>query len=133
MALGLGSNLIVRDGGVPGVVVRLGKAFAKVELADATRSMRWRGERHPRYPPPRATMALSRAGIPALDPRHGRRVRADERRCLWPRGQGHPDRLRRVLRSGEIVTLSGGGSAITAIAIPSCPIRRDRRIRAVPG
>ena len=31
MALGLGSNLIVRDGGVPGVVVRLGKAFAQVE------------------------------------------------------------------------------------------------------
>lgn len=30
MALGLGSNLIVRDGGVAGVVVRLGKAFAKV-------------------------------------------------------------------------------------------------------
>jgi UDP-N-acetylmuramate dehydrogenase len=30
MALGLGSNLIVRDGGVPGVVVRLGKAFGKV-------------------------------------------------------------------------------------------------------
>lgn len=35
MALGLGSNLIVRDGGVPGVVVRLGKAFAKVEILDA--------------------------------------------------------------------------------------------------
>ena len=33
MALGLGSNLIVRDGGVPGVVVRLGKPFAKVEPA----------------------------------------------------------------------------------------------------
>ena len=30
MALGLGSNLIVRDGGVPGVVVRLGKPFAWV-------------------------------------------------------------------------------------------------------
>jgi UDP-N-acetylmuramate dehydrogenase len=30
MALGLGSNLIVRDGGVPGAVVRLGKAFAQV-------------------------------------------------------------------------------------------------------
>jgi len=28
MALGLGSNLIVRDGGVPGVVVRLGKPFS---------------------------------------------------------------------------------------------------------
>ncbi|MGE3691577.1 MAG: UDP-N-acetylmuramate dehydrogenase [Novosphingobium sp.] len=34
MALGLGSNLIVRDGGVPGVVVRLGKAFAKVTPVD---------------------------------------------------------------------------------------------------
>ncbi len=35
MALGLGSNLIVRDGGVPGVVVRLGKAFAKVTKGHA--------------------------------------------------------------------------------------------------
>jgi UDP-N-acetylmuramate dehydrogenase len=34
MALGLGSNLIVRDGGVPGVVVRLGKGFSKIEKAD---------------------------------------------------------------------------------------------------
>jgi len=33
--LGLGSNLIVRDGGVPGVTVRLGKPFAKVEKLDA--------------------------------------------------------------------------------------------------
>ena len=30
LALGLGSNLIVRDGGVPGLVVRLGKPFAQV-------------------------------------------------------------------------------------------------------
>nr|WP_269142170.1 UDP-N-acetylmuramate dehydrogenase [Sphingomonas sp. IC-11] len=36
MALGLGSNLIVRDGGVPGVVVRLGKPFASVERLDTT-------------------------------------------------------------------------------------------------
>jgi UDP-N-acetylmuramate dehydrogenase len=36
MALGLGSNLIVRDGGVAGVVVRLGKPFATVERLDAT-------------------------------------------------------------------------------------------------
>ena len=34
MALGLGSNMIVRDGGVPGVVVRLGKAFAKIDQLD---------------------------------------------------------------------------------------------------
>ncbi|WP_443027046.1 UDP-N-acetylmuramate dehydrogenase [Sphingomonas sp. GB1N7] len=36
IALGLGSNMIVRDGGVPGVVVRLGKAFAQVERLDET-------------------------------------------------------------------------------------------------
>ena len=34
MALGLGSNLIVRDGGVPGIVVRLGKAFSKIDRLD---------------------------------------------------------------------------------------------------
>ena len=34
MALGLGSNLIVRDGGVPGVVIRLGKPFSKIERVD---------------------------------------------------------------------------------------------------
>jgi UDP-N-acetylmuramate dehydrogenase len=34
MGLGLGSNMIVRDGGVRGVVVRLGKPFAKVERMD---------------------------------------------------------------------------------------------------
>jgi len=34
MALGLGSNMIVRDGGVPGVVVRLGKAFSKIDNVD---------------------------------------------------------------------------------------------------
>lgn len=34
MPLGLGSNLIIRDGGVRGVVVRLGKAFAKVTKTD---------------------------------------------------------------------------------------------------
>jgi UDP-N-acetylmuramate dehydrogenase len=36
MGLGLGSNLIVRDGGVPGIVVRLGKAFARVEPLEST-------------------------------------------------------------------------------------------------
>lgn len=32
MALGLGSNLIIRDGGIPGVVVRLGKSFSSVQI-----------------------------------------------------------------------------------------------------
>src|SRR5438045_6351329 len=32
--IGLGSNLIVRDGGVPGVVVRLGRGFNEVTALD---------------------------------------------------------------------------------------------------
>ena len=34
LPVGVGSNLIVRDGGVPGVVVRLPKAMAKVSIED---------------------------------------------------------------------------------------------------
>lgn len=37
MAVGVGSNLIVRDGGVPGVVVRLPKSFAKVSIEPGNR------------------------------------------------------------------------------------------------
>jgi UDP-N-acetylmuramate dehydrogenase len=32
--IGVGSNLLVRDGGVPGVVIRLGKGFAEIEARD---------------------------------------------------------------------------------------------------
>ena len=32
MALGIGSNMIIRDGGVPGVVIKLGKPFMEVEI-----------------------------------------------------------------------------------------------------
>ena len=33
--LGVGSNLLVRDGGIPGVVLRLGRAFAEVRVSGA--------------------------------------------------------------------------------------------------
>lgn len=35
--MGLGSNLLVRDGGLPGVVIRLGKGFATVKAEDGHR------------------------------------------------------------------------------------------------
>ena len=35
--IGLGSNLIVRDGGVPGVVIRLGRGFAEVRVEEDSR------------------------------------------------------------------------------------------------
>ena len=34
--LGLGSNLLVRDGGVPGVVIHMGKPFAEITVEDGT-------------------------------------------------------------------------------------------------
>ena len=37
LVVGLGSNLLVRDGGVPGVVIRLGKAFAEVAVEPGCR------------------------------------------------------------------------------------------------
>jgi hypothetical protein len=94
MALGLGSNMIVRDGGVPGVVVRLGKAFAKVEGRCDDAGLWRRGVGHPRFLDS-ARQWHCRAGIPALDPRHRRRFCPDERRRLWRRGEGHSRRLRR--------------------------------------
>ena len=36
-ALGVGSNLIVRDGGVPGVVIRLGRGFSAISIEEGGR------------------------------------------------------------------------------------------------
>jgi UDP-N-acetylmuramate dehydrogenase len=41
LPVGVGSNLIVRDGGVPGVVVRLPKAMAKTSIEPGTKGL-WR-------------------------------------------------------------------------------------------
>ena len=84
MALGLGSNMIVRDGGVPGVVVRLGKAFAKIEQLDETTLECGGGAS--------GILVSSTArdhGIAGLEflrgiPGHGRRLRPHERRRLRP-------------------------------------------------
>ncbi len=34
VVLGLGSNILVRDGGIPGVVIRMGTALSKIEVTD---------------------------------------------------------------------------------------------------
>lgn len=57
LPLGLGSNLIVRDGGVPGVVVRLGKAFAAVRAVNALTLDCGAGLAEFWYPRPRGTKA----------------------------------------------------------------------------
>ena len=56
MALGLGSNLIIRDGGVRGVVIRLGKAFAKVTVPTLSRCNAAQGHQAFWCPPLRVTI-----------------------------------------------------------------------------
>ncbi len=48
--IGVASNLLVRDGGVPGVVVRLGRGFAEIEIA----------RRRPSTPAPARSTSTSR-------------------------------------------------------------------------
>jgi UDP-N-acetylmuramate dehydrogenase len=60
--LGLGSNMIVRDGGVPGVVIRLaGRAFGEVEILDGCRMRAGAA-----VPDMKAARAAAEAGIDGL-------------------------------------------------------------------
>ncbi|MBF0562054.1 MAG: UDP-N-acetylmuramate dehydrogenase [Alphaproteobacteria bacterium] len=43
--IGVGSNLLIRDGGVPGVVIRLGRGFADIALKGAFAGIAEKGER----------------------------------------------------------------------------------------
>jgi len=54
--IGLGSNLLVRDGGVPGIVIRLGRGFGEINVEPGNNSppvrrsptLRWRVRRRKR-------------------------------------------------------------------------------------
>ena len=70
LPVGAGSNLLVRDGGIPGVVVSLGANMTKISHE---------GEIVTAAPRP------CRAGIPDRQSRNGRRRAADECGCLWRR------------------------------------------------
>ena len=61
LVVGLGSNLLVRDGGVPGVVIRLGKAFAEVAVEPGHRVRAGAGA-----PDVKVARAAAEAGIDAL-------------------------------------------------------------------
>jgi len=59
--IGLGSNLIVRDGGVPGVVIRLGRGFNAVAAEEGSRIRAGAG-----VPDVRVARAAQEAGIAGL-------------------------------------------------------------------
>ncbi len=91
--IGLGSNLIVRDGGIAGC---RGAARARLQRRQG-RGGPSRPRRRRRSPDLRVARAAQEAGIAGLAflSRHSRRDRrraAHERRRLWRRDQGHPDR-----------------------------------------
>ena len=60
-AIGLGSNLIVRDGGVPGVVIRLGRGFNDIVVEDT------RVRAGTAVPDVRVARAAQEAGITGLE------------------------------------------------------------------
>ncbi|MFZ1109145.1 MAG: UDP-N-acetylmuramate dehydrogenase [Rhodomicrobium sp.] len=61
MVMGVGSNLLVRDGGVPGVVIRLGRGFNEVAPLSATRIRAGAA-----VPDVRLAQAAAKAGIEGL-------------------------------------------------------------------
>jgi UDP-N-acetylmuramate dehydrogenase len=61
MVIGVGSNLLVRDGGVPGVVIRLGRGFNEVSALSATRIRAGAA-----VPDVRLAQAAAKAGIAGL-------------------------------------------------------------------
>jgi UDP-N-acetylmuramate dehydrogenase len=80
---GLGSNLIVRDGGVPGVVVRLGRGFGEVKIESGSRIRA--GAAVPDVKVSRLAQEAAIAGLAfSRHSRSDRRCAADEWRCLWP-------------------------------------------------
>jgi hypothetical protein len=89
---GLGSNLIVRDGGVPGVVIRLGRGFNDV-AAEAGHRVR-AGAAVPDVRVARVAQeaGIGRARVPARGSGRSRRRAAHERRRLRERDQGRADR-----------------------------------------
>jgi UDP-N-acetylmuramate dehydrogenase len=61
LVVGLGSNLLVRDGGVPGVVIRLGKPFSEIAIESGRRVRAGAGA-----PDVKVARAAAEAGIAGL-------------------------------------------------------------------
>ena len=118
--VGLGSNLIVRDSGVPGMVIRLGRGFNEswsrrgIACAPAPRCPTSRSRAPPRRPDRRAVVL-------AWHSRLDRRRAAHERRRLWRRDQGRACRGARRRPRGRIRHLQPMPTWTSPIAIAACP------------
>jgi UDP-N-acetylmuramate dehydrogenase len=66
MVVGVGSNLLVRDGGVPGVVIRFGRSFSQVQPEDG-----YQVRVGAAVPDARFVLTVAAAGIAGLEFYHG--------------------------------------------------------------
>ena len=133
--LGVGSNLLVRDGGVPGVVVRLGRGFAEVAV-DGETIVAGAGALDVNVARVAAGCRPRRSGVPVRHSRHHRRRAAHERRRLRQRDQGRAG-VGRGRRSARRRAPAGAApswaSAIAAAALPDDWIFTAAALRGQPG
>ena len=62
LVIGLGSNLLVRDGGIEGVVIRLGKGFSGIAVEDRNRVRAGAGAPEPTWPKSSMEIPPERSG-----------------------------------------------------------------------
>ena len=104
--IGVGSNLIVRDGGVRGVVIRLGgRAFGAIETAADHRLVAGAAALDSSVAKAAAEAADRWPRLPARRARRDRRRAAHERRRARRRDQRYPDRGPRLRSRGAAAPL----------------------------
>jgi UDP-N-acetylmuramate dehydrogenase len=113
LVVGLGSNLLVRDGGIPGVVIRLGKSFAEVRVESDRRIFAGAGA-----PDVKVARAAAEAGIAGLSFLRG--IPGAVGGALRMNGGAYGGETKDVLvraegvaRSGETVAISNADMGFT--------------------
>jgi UDP-N-acetylmuramate dehydrogenase len=135
LVVGLGSNLLVRDGGVPGVVIRLGKAFAEVSVEGGQRIRAGAGA-----PDVKVASTAAKAGIAGLTFFRG--IPGSIGGALRMNGGAYGGETKNVLveatgltRTGERVTLANGDMGFTYrhSAVPDDVIFTQATFEGRPG
>ena len=135
LVVGLGSNLLVRDGGVPGVVIRLGKPFADVSVEGGQRIRAGAGA-----PDVKVASTAAKAGIAGLTFFRG--IPGSIGGALRMNGGAYGGETKDVLvqatgltRKGERVTLANGDMGFTYrhSAVPDHVIFTQATFEGRPG
>jgi UDP-N-acetylmuramate dehydrogenase len=135
LVVGLGSNLLVRDGGVPGVVIRLGKPFGEVSVEGGQRIRAGAGA-----PDVKVASTAAKAGIAGLTFFRG--IPGSIGGALRMNGGAYGGETKDVLveatgltRTGERVTLANGDMGFTYrhSAVPDDVIFTQATFEGRPG